>query len=86
MMRDQEDLTERDLVLLDAIGKREKTTPEIVRELSKGREYEADSYEAREALIGLLGKLEGKGLVRRISPRGGSPTMWALTFRGKRVG
>jgi len=84
---EQEDLTEREKSVLHALGEEPRTVSQVIHYLSTedavlkpGREY--NTYLFREAIIGLLTKLEGKGYVLKIPSYGDEPTKWALTFKG----
>ena len=77
----QEDLTERELVLMEALTEEPSTMTEII-----GRLGISGDFKVREVLVDQYTKLEGKGLVRRMWPRGDRPSTWAITFRGRRVG
>ncbi len=78
----REDLTQRELMLLEAVGEGpSQTTVEILGTLGA-----PNTHEIREVIIERLTRLEGKGLLRRLYARGSRPTTWELTFRGRRTG
>ncbi len=75
-----EEPTERDTFVLDHMS--DSPSGDTVREILRNMKAE-DTFQIREALIGLLTRMEGMGLVRRFSARGDRPATWVKTFRGK---
>jgi len=76
----KEDLTEKESLLLNALTKEPSTLTTILQKLGV-----EGTFLLREALVEEYTKLEGKGLVVRLWPRGDRPSMWLLTTKAGRV-
>ncbi|KKN29847.1 hypothetical protein LCGC14_0840150 [marine sediment metagenome] len=73
--RGMEEPTERDLLILDNIRPEGSSVRDLLSDIGV-----PDNFQIREAFIGLLTILEGKGFLRKTGAR---PATWVKTFRGR---